>query len=193
VMHTSASHVARLTVLVLLSVLFTGCASLFTPDCARFEEDRKQTDYTPRFDRSTAKTRKLAAEMRPLSRNVLAAAPVYRIEPETGPARRCTHFTLRKELYLQRSDRVRALIVEETREIFTEGGKRVATKVVNLSEQLAKPGYYSAQELLPIPEATPAGKYRVVSRLTYRTKPKAKPALMARATLDFEVPPKKTR
>lgn len=189
----SARATARLVLLLSLAMLSASCASLFAPNCARFEEERKQTDYTPRYEYSAAKTRKLAAEVKPLPGNALAAAPLYKAQVDAGPVRHCTHLTIRKELLLQRTDKARALVIEETREIFTEAGKRIATKTVNLSGQLTQPGYYSAREQLPIPEATPAGKYRVVSRLTYRAGPKAKPAMLARATLDFEVAPKKTR
>lgn len=192
-MRLDTRHIVRISFALTLSVFGTGCASLFAPDCARFEQERKQTDYTTSFEYSSSKTRKLTAELKPLAAKSLAAAPLYKAVPGDSAVRHCTHLTIRKELYLQRSDKARSLIIEETREVFTEGGKRVATKTVNLSEPLAKPGYYSTKERLPIPEATPAGKYRIVSRLTYRAGPKAKPALLARTTLDFEVLPKKTR
>jgi hypothetical protein len=192
-MPTRARATVRLVLLLSLSLLSASCASLVAPNCARFEEDRKQTDYTPRYEHSAAKTRKLATDVKPLPGNALAAAPLYQAQADAGPVRHCTHLTIRKELYLQRADKARALVIEETREIFTEGGKRIATKTVDLSGQLAKPGSYSAKELLPIPEATPAGKYRVVSRLTYRADPKSKPAMLARATLNFEVAAKKSR
>lgn len=188
-----ARPTAGIAIVLALGVLGSGCASLFAPDCARFEEERKQTDYTPRYEHSPAKTRKLATELKTLPNKSLAAAPLYKAAPGSVSVRHCTHLVIDKELYLQRSDKARQLIIEETREVFTADGKRVASKTINLSEQLSKPGYYGAKERLPIPEATPAGKYRIVNRLTYRAGPKANTVMLGRTTLDFEVLPKKSR
>lgn len=192
-MRSPARTVAGISITLVFSVLGSGCANLFTPDCARFEEERKQTDYTPHYEHSPSKTRKLATEMKVLPNKSLAAAPLYKATPASASVRHCTHLTIERELYLQRSDKAGQLIVEETREVFTADGKRIATKTVNLSEQFSKPGYYATRERLPIPEATPAGKYRIVNRLTYRAGPKAKTVMLGRTALDFEVSPKKVR
>lgn len=192
-MRSPARTSAGIAITLVFGVLGGGCASLFAPDCARFEEERKQTDYTPRYEHSPSKTRKLATELKALPNKSLAAAPLYKATPASASVRHCTHLTIERELYLQRSDKTRQLIVEETREVFTADGKRVASKTVNLSEQLSKPGYYGAKERLPIPEATPAGKYRIVNRLTYRAGPKAKTVMLGRTTFEFEVLPQKAR
>jgi len=189
----SRRDIAGIALISSLGLLGAGCASVFAPDCARYEEARKHADYTPRYQHSDAKTRALADEVKPLPGKALAAAPLYKAVPSNGSVRQCTDLTVRKELFLQRSVRAKSLIVEETREIFTVGGKRVASRVIDLSDQLTQAGYYTSREILPIPEATPAGRYRIVNRLTYRTRAKAKPALLARTTLEFEVPPREKR
>jgi len=176
-----------------LSPLAAGCATLLAPDCTRFESERKQTQYTPDYELLASQTRQFAPGFRPLTGQSPVAVPFFKTVTTDDAAHHCTHLVMTKDLFLQRADKTRKLIIEETREIYTTAGKQVATRTVDLSPQFPATGYYSAKERLPIPEATPAGKYRIVTRLTYRTAPKAKPVLLARSTMDFAVLAKKTR
>jgi hypothetical protein len=179
-------HIYSSGILLAVALLGSGCATLFPPDCAKFEEARKQTDYATQYQFSESKSKKLEKDFKPLAKNASAAAPLYRLEPGDKKVRTCTHLGLRKELYLQRRPNT-GLVLEETREFYSENGTLIASKTENLGNQLDRSGYYSATVPLPIPESAPVGKYRIVSRLLLKSKDGKQKTLLARTSTNFDV------
>jgi hypothetical protein len=175
----------RLAVLIGLTLVVQGCASLRQESCEQFEERRKQTNYATQY---TFEGTKVSAEAKPLGKNDLAVAPRYEMTLDNDHPRPCSHVKLRKELTLMRRDNA-DLIFEETREFFTNDGKRIAEKKEVLTGQLDRSGRYSAFVPLPIPKNAPAGKYRVVSTLVLKTKGSTKTQLLGRTAAVLEVTP----
>jgi hypothetical protein len=170
----------RLLIVVIATMLSGGC-STFAPssDCKQFDEQRKQARY------STEYRFKHGEESKPFGHQEFAVVALYQIKISPQHARHCSHITIDKELALVRRDHA-DIVLEETREIFSSTGARIATKTEVLSQQLRKSGRYIASIPLPIPRNAPAGKYNVVSRLTVRMG-NGKPVMIARADADFEV------
>ena len=161
-------HFFPLFVVVALAALASGCASFLPGNCERFAEDRKKTDYTTRYKISASRTEDSVKQHPPLPRGSLAVSRHYRIGVSSRETHTCRHITLEKDLYLQRLPGNGA-VLEEVREIYTAGGGRIATRTENLTAHLTKTGYYQAEVAFPVPEKTPPGTYRVVSRLLVRT------------------------
>lgn len=164
-------HFLPLVSLASLLLLVSGCASFpFMPgNCERFADDRKKTDYATRYKISASRTQDAVKQYPPLPRGSLAMSRHYRIGVSSKETHTCRHITLEKDLYLQRLP-ASGVVLEEVREIYAAGGARIATRTENLTAQLAKTGYYQAETAFPIPEKTPPGTYRVVSRLLVRTR-----------------------
>lgn len=158
-----------LATLASLMLLAGGCASLLPGNCERFADDRKKTDYTTRYKISTSPSEGAIKQHPPLPRGSLAVSRHYRIGVSSKETHTCRHLTLEKDLYLQRLPG-NDVVLEEVREIYSAGGGRIATRTENLTAQLAKTGYYQAEVAFPIPEKTPPGTYRVVSRLMVKTR-----------------------
>ena len=164
-------HFVSFTTIAGLMLLAGGCASFpFLPgNCERFADDRKKTDYSTRYKISTSRTEDSIKRYPPLPRGSFAMSRHYRIGVSSKETHTCRHITIEKDLYLQRLPG-NGVVLEEVREIYTAGGGRIATRTENLTAQLAKTGYYQAETAFPIPEKTPPGTYRVVSRLLVRTR-----------------------
>lgn len=162
-------HFIPLTAIAGLVLLAGGCASLLPGNCERFADDRKKTDYATRYRPSASRTEDASKQFRPLPRGTPAMAPLYRIGMSSKETHTCRHITLEKDLYLQRLPG-NGIVLEEVREIYATGGGRIATRTENVTHQLARTGYYQAEVAFPIPEKTPPGTYRVVSRLLVRSR-----------------------
>jgi hypothetical protein len=167
---------------VLIAALSSGCA-MFAPssDCKQFDEQRRQMRYSTeyRFERDE--------EPKPFGNQEFAVVTLYQLKISPQRARYCSHITIDKELALVRRENT-DIVFEETREIFSGTGARIATKTEVV--QLRKNGRYAASVPLPIPRNAPAGKYNVVSRLMVRMG-NGKSVMIARADADFEVAPSK--
>jgi hypothetical protein len=169
----------------LLALLAGGCATHPPGDCPSFERAHAVTDYATHYDFSEFRSRWLAGDFKP-SGTTPASAPLYHLEVEGETVTTCTQLWLRKRLYLQRANAVE-LVIEETREIYAANGRLIATRKEDLSAQLRTPGHYSTRVPLPIPAATPPGSYRIVTRLSYKTRAHAKPVTLAQASARFTV------
>lgn len=180
----------RHSIVIAVAALLAGCANMFAPNCEKFDQSRKETDYATHYVVSEPETAKRTGEFKPLGK-AAAAAPLYRLALNTDEVRPCTHLKITKEVFIQRNPG-RGDVLEETREFFAGSGKLVATKKEIVTDQLPKTGYYTATVPLPIPETTPAGKYRIASRLTLKPRGNARQALvLARANVELVVAPLK--
>jgi hypothetical protein len=177
---------------IALAILLAGCAGAFAPNCEKFEQSRKETDYATHYSMSEPETAKRAREFKALGK-AAAAAPLYRLALNTDEVSPCTHLKITKELYLQRNPG-RGDALEETREFFAPSGKLIATRKEVVTDQLPKTGYYTATAPLPISEGMPAGKYRVTGRLVLKPRGNSRQAqVLARASAEFVVVPLKKK
>jgi len=164
--------------------LTSGCATLAPDRCEQFDRARESTDYDTIYAYSKVETRRAENSFsRPSSRNA-ATVSWYTLRVNSSKTRACEHLYLIKDLYLQHSDD--ALTFEEQREFYTAQGQLIATKRENLTEQLTKPGYYTASVPLAIPRGAPAGTYRVVTRLI-ATPAQGQAQTLATASSEFRV------
>ena len=153
----------RLLLALAALALAGGCAT-WTPDrCEQFDRARESTDYDTQYFYFAAETKRAEKSFsrRPTPGAVTAAW--YTLRLSRTATRPCEHLFLVKDLYLQRS--TEKLSFEERREFYTAKGQLIAAKRENLTEQLARSGYYIASVPLPIPRDAPAGTYRVVTHL----------------------------
>jgi len=154
---------------VSLCLIMTGCASLLPGNCERFQDDRKKTDYSTRYRYSESRSQEAEKKTRPLPRGAAALVRHYQIRMSDRKTHVCRHISIEKDLHLQRIPRA-AIVLEEVREIYTERGGRIATRTENVTRQLGRTGYYLAEVPFPIPEKTPPGSYRLVSRLIMKSR-----------------------
>ncbi len=182
------SPLYRPALFVGVTILLTGCATLFPESCEQFEERRKQSNYATeyRLDGGNNQT----ADVKSLGKGEMAAARTYQLRLDTERARPCSHVKIQKELVLIRRDNP-SVILEETREFFAENGARIAVKSEVLTDQLRQSGRYTASVPLPIPKTAPAGKYRLTSTLTLKMKGSTKVVTLAKAAASFQVAPLK--
>jgi hypothetical protein len=170
-------------------LLAAGCATIRVDDCARFEQERKDTNYATRYERSESESSEASKHYKPLPKGALAVVRLYRVRMNSAQTPPCRHVNIEKELYLQRAPG-NGFVLEEVREILANNGTLIAAKTETLSSQLAATGYYTATVPFPIPDKTPAGKYRLSSRLVLRAKG-GEPVMLARSTTQFTVQPAK--
>lgn len=174
----------RLSLAFAALALVSGCAT-WTPDrCEQFDRVRESTDYDTQYSYSVAETKRAETSFsrRPTRRAV--TAKWYTLRLNRTATRACEHLFLVKDLYLQRS--AEKLTLEELREFYTAQGQLIATKRENLTDQLAKSGYYVASVPLPIPRGAPAGTYRVVIHLI-ATPANGSAQTLATASSEFRV------
>jgi len=182
------THLRRLVpvILVGLSLLASGCATIREETCEQFEANRKDTDYSTQYQFSEPDSETAAKNFKPLPRGANAVVRLYRIHLDPPKIKPCRHLTIRKEIYLQQSARLNRTL-EEVREIYTSDGALIAAKTESVGDRLRTSGYYMGETLLPIPENAPLGKYRVVSKLVLKTKKKSRAIVLAKTSASFQV------
>lgn len=173
-------------ILVGLSLLASGCATIHEETCGQFEENRKDTDYSTQYQFSESDSETAARNFRPLPRGANAVVRLYRIHLDPPRVKPCRHLTIRKEIYLQQSARLNRTL-EEVREIYTSDGALIATKTESVGDRLRTSGYYTGETLLPIPENAPLGKYRIVSKLVLKTKKNSQAIVLTKTSASFQV------
>ncbi|MDO8597287.1 MAG: hypothetical protein Q7R45_11770 [Sulfuricaulis sp.] len=173
-------------ILVGLSLLASGCATIHEETCEQFEENRKDTDYSTQYQFSESDSETAAKNFKPLPRGANAVVRLYRIHLDPPKVKPCRHLTIRKEIYLQQSARLNRTL-EEVREIYTSDGALIATKTESVGDRLRTSGYYTGETLLPIPENAPLGKYRIVSKLVLKTKKKSQAIVLTKTSASFQV------
>ncbi len=173
-------------ILVGLSLLISGCATIREETCGQFEENRKDTDYSTQYQFSESDSETAARNFKPLPRGANAVVRLYRIHLDPPRVKPCRHLTIRKEIYLQQSARLNRTL-EEVREIYTSDGTLIATKTESVGDRLRTSGYYTGETLLPIPENAPLGKYRIVSKLVLKTKKNSQAIVLTKTSASFQV------
>jgi hypothetical protein len=173
-------------ILVGLSLIASGCATIREETCEQFEESRKDTDYSTQYQFSESDSETAARNFKPLPSGANAAVRLYRIHLDSPKVKPCRHLTIRKEIYLQQSARLNRTL-EEVREIYTSDGTLIATKTESIGDRLRTSGYYTGDTKLPIPESAPLGKYRIVSKLVLKTNKKSKAIVLAKTSASFQV------
>ena len=121
----------------------------------------------------------IAAKNKPLGRRVYARATHYKMAAATPVAETCGDLVINKQLNLQRRDDP-DFVFSEINQYYAADGELIATKVQDITDQLPQSGYYQAADELPIPQAAPPGKYRLVSKLLLTHKSTNKKFLLAR-------------
>lgn len=173
-------------ILVGLSLIATGCATIHEETCEQFEANRKDTDYSSQYQFSESDSETAAKNFKPLPRGANAVVRLYRLHLDPPKIKPCRHLSIRKEIYLQQSTRLNRTL-EEVREIYTSDGALIATKTESIGDRLRTSGYYTGETLLPIPENAPLGKYRIVSKLVLKTKKKSRAIVLAKTSASFQV------
>ena len=173
-------------ILVGLSLIASGCATIHEETCEQFEENRKYTDYSTQYQFSESDSETAAKNFKPLPRGANAMVRLYRIHLDPPKVKPCRHLTIRKEIYLQQSAHL-SRTLEEVREIYTSDGALIATKTESVGDRLRTSGYYTGETLLPIPENAPLGKYRIVSKLVLKTKKKSQAIVLTTTSASFQV------
>ena len=167
--------------------LLGGCAGFSAPDCERFSQTSKETDYDTHYHFAEYETEGVRQFYDSLPKPELAAARLYRVTLSDKYTSVCTDIHIRKDLYLERGSS--KAVFEQVREFYTEGGRLIATKRENVTAQFGRSGYFTATVPLPIPKAAPPGKYRIVSKFVVRAKAGAREHVLAQAAATFEVEP----
>ncbi|MGA9032688.1 MAG: hypothetical protein WB402_09250 [Sulfuricaulis sp.] len=181
-------HLRRLVpvILVGLSLMASGCATIREETCEQFEANRKDTDYSTQYQFSESDTETFAKNFKPLPRGANTVVRLYRIQLDPPKVKPCRHLTIHKEIYLLQSARLKRTL-EEVREIYTTDGALIATKTESVGDRLRTSGYYTGETMLPIPENAPLGKYRIVSKLVLKTNKKSKTIVLAKTSVSFQV------
>jgi hypothetical protein len=178
---------AAVVAVALVSVFLlglVGCASFYEGDCTRFEQLRRQTDYSTHYRYEARSSGARLGELPPLPPGQRAAAPLYRLALDRREARPCSHLVMEKALFLHRTAG-QDLAFEELREFYAENGARITTNREDLTKQFPTSGYYAAEVKLPIPAKAPPGRYRIVSKLVLRQGRHQQ--VLAEASTDFRV------
>lgn len=169
-----------------LTLLISGCATFHENTCARFEENRKDRDYSTQYRISEADSEAASRNFKKRPRGKTAIVRLYKMRVDPPSIKPCRHLVIHKEIYLQRDVQTHAKL-EEVRDFYTDNGKLIASKTESIGDQLRTSGYYTGETPLPIPENAPPGKYRIVSKLVMKTTGKSQAIVLSRTTTSFEV------
>ncbi len=162
----------------------SGCAGLSDYACTLQESRAQSSDlathyrYTAPPDGNTQLPRGTSVKVTRYS----VTFNVERIEP-------CTTLSIIKEITLLRgSDN--NIVIKETREFYAEDGTLIATLSEDLTSQFGRSGPYTAVVPLPIPRKAPAGRYRILSRLTLEHRGDKHTQLLSAAEASFAITPR---
>lgn len=114
------------------------------------------------------------------------AVQSYRWTAQSQKLRPCGILAIKKELVVTRELSARSAI-KEVREFYAEDGTLIVKHVEDVSKQVTHSGEYRGSLALPIPQAAPPGRYRIVSKLILEP-PGDKPATtLAQTSTVFQV------
>lgn len=108
----------------------------------------------------------------------------YRLTLDQHQVSPCASLRLRKEVTFVTSTTPRPSIWE-IQDFFAGNGTFIARHSEDISTQLARSGRYARTIVLPVPQSTPPGRYRVVSRLVVKQNGREMP--LASASSEFSV------
>jgi hypothetical protein len=109
---------------------------------------------------------------------------IYRVVANRHRAHACGSVVLRHEVTLARRG---AMVLREVREYYADDGTLIANNSEDVSEQLQASGRYARTTTLPIPAATPVGRYRVVTKLLVKKPGERRFVQLGRAATSFYV------
>ena len=176
----------RTVFIFLLGSLVSGCATLFQPDpCRGFKSESASVNKDTTYHLAAAESKVAARDFRSLPDGHVAAARMYRVWVDQTKITPCQLLSIKSSFYLQRAGQ--RLWFEEVREFYTKDGYKITENMTELSNALARTGFYLGEAPLPIPQAAPPGTYRIVSKLYFRTAPKRRAILLAEASTEFDV------
>jgi hypothetical protein len=169
-----------------LSLIASGCATIHEETCEQFEVNRKDTDYSTQYQFSESDSELADKYFKPLPRGANAVVRLYRLQLDPPKVTPCRHLTIRKEIYLLQSTRQKRSL-KEVREIYASDGALIATKTESIGDRLSTSGYYTGETLLPIPKNAPLGKYIIVSKIVLKTNKKSRTVVLAKSSASFQV------
>ena len=183
---TITAHLRRV-VLVSVSLMgVSGCAGLSEYACTLQESRAQSTDLATQY-RYTAAPEGNGQ----LPRGTSARATHYTVSLNVVRIEPCTTLSIIKEVGLLRASDG-DIIIKETREFYAEDGTLITSLTEDLTSQLSRSGVYTAVTPLPIPRSAPAGRYRIVSRLSMERGRGGRVHLLSAAEASFSIIPRPT-
>lgn len=182
----TATHLHRLIVLSTCLSWLSGCAGLSDYACTLQESRAQSSDLATyyRYNAPPDGDTQLPKGTPVKATHYTVAFNVERIEP-------CTTLSIIKEITLLRgSDNT--ILIKETREFYAEDGTLITSLSEDLTHQFGRSGQYTAVTPLPIPRAAPAGRYRIISRLTLERRGEKRVQLLSAAEASFSIISRRT-
>jgi hypothetical protein len=178
----------RLIIFVSAAIsLLSGCAGLSDYGCQLQESRSKSADLATHYRLSTPLAAPAGNDQLP--KGVPIKVTHYTVRFNVEQIQPCTTLSIIKEVVLQRNADT-DILLKETREFYAEDGTLITSLTEDLTSQLARSGEYAAVTPLPIPRSAPAGKYRIVSKLTQERKSDKKSLLLSAAEAVFSIIPR---
>ena len=122
----------------------------------------------------------------PLPSDTVAVAQVYKLAPKKTHVYPCDNLTIRKEVFLQRSEST-LFSLKETHEFYAPDGTLITHTTDDVTTQLPASGAYTALLSLPVPSSAPPGQYRIVSKLWLARKDAKRLLLLGKAEVTFDI------
>lgn len=122
----------------------------------------------------------------PLPKTARTAVQSYRWIAQSQKLGPCGVLAIKKELIVTREANARS-VIKEIREFYADDGTLIVRHVEDVSKQVTRSGEYRGSLALPIPQAAPPGRYRIVSRLMLEPPSDKPPTTLAQTTTLFQV------
>ncbi len=168
----------------------SGCATTLEQDCARHEQEIRETKPVTTYRFVEPKPNQRA--LRTLPAGSTAQVSTYRLSFRPTYTTTCHTITLRKSVVIQRSID-NDVVLTEIREFYADDGSLITTSSENITDQVRRSGNYLATTPLPVPKAAPPGKYRIVNKLMFDRRGKGRaPVPIARGEGFFFIVPRET-
>lgn len=165
-----------------------GCATTLEQDCARHEQEVRETKPVTTYRFVEPKPNQPAG--RTLPAGSTAQVSTYKLSFKPPYTTTCHTITLRKDVTIQRSNDP-DVVLTEIREFYADDGSLITTSSENITDQVKRSGNYAASTPLPVPKAAPPGKYRIVNKLIFDRRGKGRaPVTIARGEGFFFIVPR---
>ena len=165
-----------------------GCATTQEQDCARHEQEVRETKPATIYRIVEPKPNQPA--WRTLPSGSTAQVSTYKLSFRPPYTTTCHTIALHKDVVIQRSSDA-DVILTEIREFYADDGSLITTSSEDITDQVKRSGNYVATTPLPIPKAAPPGKYRIVNKLVFDRRGKGRaPVPIARGEGYFYIVPR---
>ncbi len=183
---TITPHLRRVVLVSVSLIGLSGCAGLSEYACTLQESRAQSADLGThyRYNAPPEGSAQLPRGTSARATHYTVSLNVVRIEP-------CTTLSIIKELNLLRASDG-DILIKETREFYAEDGTLITSLTEDLTSQLNRSGMYTAVTPLPIPRSAPAGRYRIVSRLSLERGRGGRAQLLSAAEASFSIIPRPT-